>query len=149
MPYIERRFNQQPFYAGSYIQRGGGIFSAISDLAKRYVMPFFTRVGKTAISGLTDAAKSDTTKKIVKKAKDAVEQGLYDAGGQILQGENIGTAIKKTSTKAKNKIKNIVQEEAHKMGSSLRKQAENLNEPPAKKAKIEPKTKVKKKKKKL
>ena len=35
------------------------------------------------------------------------------------------------------------------MGSSLRKQAENLNEPPAKKAKIEPKAKVKKKKKKV
>lgn len=140
MPYVERRFNQPPFHAGAYIQRGGGIFSAMSDLAKRYVMPFFTTAGKTAISGLSKAAKSKATKTIVNKAKDAVEQGLYDAGGKILQGENIGNAIKSSSSKTKEKIQDAMQTEAKKVGTNLRKRAANIDEVPSKKAKKEPKT---------
>ena len=100
-----------------YIQQGGGIFSSLADMAKRYAMPFFVSAAKTAKSGAVRAIKSDTTKNLVNQAKKAVEDGLYDASGRILEGENVGEAIKQTSSLTKQKIENHVKQEAQKLGN--------------------------------
>lgn len=137
MPFVRQRFVQQPFQpTAAYIQRGSGVFSAFADLAHRYVRPWLTRAVKTAQSGLSKLAKSDSTKRIVDKAKTAVEKGIYDAGGQILQGENVSQVLKKTGADTKDSIKKAIKDEAYSQGSALRKRASALDEVPiSKKAK--------------
>ena len=94
-----------------YIQRGGGLFSAVGDLAKRFALPWFVRAVKTAQSGATEAIKSEATKNIVKHAKKAVQDGIVNASNQVLQGENVGKALVDSSNKAKDKIVKAVQAE--------------------------------------
>ena len=109
MSYVQRRFVQRPYMP--YIQRGGGIFSSLGDMAKRYILPFFVTAAKTAKSGALKAVKSNATKNIVKNAKKAVESGIYNASNQILQGQNVGDVIKKTSNATRNKITSNIKQE--------------------------------------
>lgn len=121
MPYLRRNNIQAPYQP--YIQRGGGVFSAFADLANRYVRPWLSSAVKTAKSGLSNIAKSEATKRIVNKAKDAVEKGIYDAGGQILQGENVSEVLKNKGRETKDKLTKVVKDEAYRQGTALRKLA--------------------------
>jgi len=104
-----------------YIQRGGGIFSTIGDVVKRFALPFFVRAAKTAGSGAVKAIKSNAAKSIVREAKNAVADGLIDTTGKILQGHNVGQAIKEGSNQAKNRVTKVAKREANKIGTNLRK----------------------------
>lgn len=114
MVYIRRRAVQVPYNRGVFIQRGGGLFSSISDFAVRYARPWFQRAVKTASSSMAKAAKSKTARKIVEHAKNAVQEGLHDAGKQILQGENIAQSLKAATGQTKDRITQNLKHEASK-----------------------------------
>lgn len=127
---------QVPYNRGVYIQRGSGLFSAISDFAVRYARPWFQRAVKTASSSLSKAAKSKHARNIVNNAKTAVQAGLYDAGKQILQGENIAQTLKNTASKTKDSITDNLKSEADKA-------LDNWNSPKPKRTAVKRKSAVK------
>lgn len=119
MSYLRKRAVQVPYNRGVFIQRGGGLFSSISDFAVRYARPWFQRALKTASSSMSKAAKSKTARNIVKHAKHAVQEGIHDAGKQILQGENIGEVLRSTASTAKKRIQQNLKDEAGKAIDSM------------------------------
>ena len=152
MPYMQRRFVQRPFQPYvPYIQRGGGIFSTIADVAKRYVMPFFTRAAKMTGESFMDAAQSAPIQNVIDHAKKAVTEGIKDASGRILQGENVGQALKTVTNQTKSSIANKLKDEAARVGTALRQKRDaslsSNKSTPAKKPKVTPNRGKKKKKK--
>lgn len=134
MVYLKRRMVQVPYNRGVFIQRGGGIFSSVSDFAVRYARPWFQRAIKTASSSLSKASKSKAAKDIMNEAASAVKSGIRDAGKQILQGENIAETLKNTAGTAKSKI-----------ADSLKRRAlESIDEPTNKRVKKQTSKKTKK-----
>ena len=149
---MQRRFVQRPFQPSvPYIQRGGGIFSSIADVAKRYVLPFFTKAAKQTGESFLDVGGPDIVKGVIDHAKKAVEDGLRDASGKILQGENVGETIKNVTNKTKDSITDKLKTEASKVGAKLQKRKKEpylspAKEPPPKKARSGPAQKKKKRK---
>lgn len=138
MPYLRYRYIQRPYAPAAYIQRGGGWFSAIADKARTAFMPWLSSLTKTASSAISQAAKSKHMKNITNQAKAAVEDGLRDAGGRILQGDNVGEVIKDSARSTKNRIASAVQKEAYKAGTSLRQNSSAVSPPKPKKVKKAP-----------
>ena len=122
MPYVQPRYIQRPYQTlPAYIQRGGGFFSALLDSVKNKFMPWAMSFGKTIGSSLSAAAKSKQAKRLTRKATKAVTESLAEAGGNILQGQKIGEAVKSSAEKTKNKIIKAVQDEAYKKGEELKR----------------------------
>lgn len=124
---VRKRFVQLPYHAGAYIQsggaqRGGGFFSALADNAKRFFFPWLTIAGKHAKKAIGNVAKSKVVQEISDHAKQAAKHGIHEVAGQILQGENVGQAIKNVGRATKDSIAKKIKDEAYKAGTNLRNQ---------------------------
>lgn len=133
----------RPYHTGPYIQSGGGIFSWLGNIGQRYVFPFFSKAAKVASSGISDIAKSDATKNIIKKAKKAAVKGVVDTSNKILQGASPKEALKSSAKQAKKRIVDSISTEIKKAGSPASKKRKK--EPTINKAIKAPKSPIKKK----
>ena len=86
-------------------------------------------MGKTMASSISQAAKSKAAQNLKRKAQDAVTQGLADAGGRILQGENVGQVVKDTANKAKSDVTKAFKTVAFNKGQELRDFASAAKKP--------------------
>ena len=119
MPYINRRLVQRPYQPIAYIQRGGGL-SAFFDGVRNTIFPWLTSFGKTAASALSQASKSKAARRLKRKAQDVISKTLTDAGGRILQGENVGQVIKDSADQTNTGVTKAFKDVAFDQGTELR-----------------------------
>ena len=123
-----------------YIQRGGGLFYSIGDVARRFIMPNLSRATKLAEQIGEKAIKSKAAKNVVESAKSAVTDGLAHAASQVIEGNAPGKAVQQAANKTANTISNTLKKEAKKMGRNLSKRPKPTTNDniPLKKAKLTP-----------
>ena len=131
MPYLNPSNTFLPYHSGPILQRGGlynprfqtggGLFSTLGSFASNYVLPWFKRIGKVASSAATDVMKSDATKRLTEKAKQAAADGIIDATKEISKGTPIKDAISTSASKAKNTLSNALKSE---VGKALKRKIE-------------------------
>ena len=120
--YVQRSV-RQPFFAGPYLQRGGGLFGTLGSLASRF-LPFLNQGVKLVSSGLGNVMKNKYAKKVIKTGAKAALQG----GKQLLEGENVKDVAKQTGLKVKKQTK-------RQLGKFLDKQIANIDAVPKKRKK--------------
>lgn len=124
-----------PYETMPYIQRGGGIFNTIADVARRFIMPEISRGTKLAAQLGTRALKSKAASNIIDSAKTAVKDGLVHAANQVVAGEHPGKAVQSGANKTAATISSTLKQEAQKVGKQLKRKLTTIDEPNVKKKK--------------